>query len=75
MSTYTVKYGERRVRSRNPCAGWELRLHEKGDRHHVVACHHALNDARQDYIDTAGIAEDRKGHLFRMSRGHAGTAL
>jgi site-specific recombinase XerC len=50
--------------------GRELRLHEKGDRHHVVPCHHALTEALRDYIDTAGIAEDHKGHLFRTSGGH-----
>ena len=53
-------------------AGWELRLHEKGGKHHVMPCHHALAEALRAYIDAAGIAEDRKGFLFRTSRGHNG---
>jgi integrase/recombinase XerD len=53
----------------------ELRLHEKGGKHHVMPCHHALAEALRAYIDAAGIAEDRKGWLFRTSRGHAATAL
>ena len=56
-------------------AGWELRLHEKGGKHHVMPCHHALAEALRAYIDAAGIAEDRKGCLFRTSRGHDGTEL
>ena len=40
-----------------------IRLHEKGGKQH--ACHHALAEALRAYIDTAGIAEDRKGWLFR----------
>jgi site-specific recombinase XerD len=56
-------------------AGWQLRLHEKGGKHHVMPCHHALAEALRTYIDTAGIAEDRKGFLFRTSRGHTATAL
>ena len=56
-------------------AGWELRLHEKGGKHHVMPCHHSLAEALRAYIDAAGIAEDRKGWLFRTSRGHAATAL
>jgi site-specific recombinase XerD len=56
-------------------AGWELRLHEKGGKHHVMPCHHALAEALRAYLDAAGIAEDRKGFLFRTSRGHRGTEL
>jgi hypothetical protein len=51
-------------------AGWEFRLHEKGGKHHVMPCQHPLGDALRAYIDTAGLAEDRKGFLFRTSRGH-----
>ncbi len=40
-------------------AGWQRRLHEKGGKHHVMPCHHALVDALRVYIDTAGITEDR----------------
>jgi hypothetical protein len=37
--------------------------------------HHALAEALRAYIDAATIAEDRKGFLFRTSRGHRGTEL
>lgn len=40
-----------------------------------MPCHHALAEALRAYIDVAGIAEDRKGWLFRTSRGHTATAL
>jgi site-specific recombinase XerC len=40
-----------------------------------MPCHHALAEALHAYIDAAGIAEDRKGWLFRTARGHNGTAL
>lgn len=55
--------------------GWQLRLHEKGGKHHAMPCHHALAEALRAYIEAAGIAEDRKGWLFRTSRGHRGVAL
>jgi integrase len=56
-------------------AGWTVRLHEKGGKQHSMPCHHALAEALRAYIDAAGIAEDRKGWLFRTSRGHGGTVL
>jgi site-specific recombinase XerD len=56
-------------------AGWQLRLHEKGGKHHVMPCHHALAEALRAYIDAAGIAEDRKGFLFRTSPRHSATVL
>jgi site-specific recombinase XerD len=56
-------------------AGWELRLHEKGGKHHVMPCHHSLAEELRAYIDTAGIAEDSKGYLFRTSKGHHGVGL
>jgi len=56
-------------------AGWELRLHEKGGKHHVMPCHHALAEALSAYIAGGGIAEDRKGFLFRTSPGHLGVEL
>jgi hypothetical protein len=40
-----------------------------------MPCHHALAEALRAYIDAAGIAEDRKGWLFRTARGHNGTTL
>ena len=56
-------------------ASWRLRLHEKGGKHHAMPCHHALAEALHVYIAAAGIAEDRKGSIFRTSRGHNATAL
>ena len=48
-------------------AGWTVRLHEKGGKQHAMPCHHALAEALRAYIDAAGIAEDRKGWLFRTA--------
>jgi integrase len=56
-------------------AGWRLRLHEKGGKHHTMPCHHSLAEALHAYIAAAGIAEDRKSFLFRTSRGHDATVL
>jgi site-specific recombinase XerD len=56
-------------------AGWQIVLHEKGGKHHVMPCHHSLAEALRAYIDAAGIAEDRKGSLFRTARGHIATVL
>jgi integrase len=66
-----VKVEDLRPRS----AAWSIRLHEKGGKHHTMPCHHALAEALHAYINTAGIAEDRKGWLFRTSSGHNGDAL
>ena len=56
-------------------AGWQIRLHEKGGKHHVMPCHHALAEALHAYIAAAGIAEDRKGWLFRTSPRRNATVL
>jgi site-specific recombinase XerD len=56
-------------------AGWRLRLHEKGGKHHQMPCHHSLAEALHAYVAAAGIAEDRKGWLFRTSPGHNATVL
>ena len=56
-------------------AGWQIRLHEKGGKHHTMPCHHALAEALHAYITAAEIGEDRKGWLFRTSRGHNGSVL
>jgi integrase len=56
-------------------AGWQVRLHEKGGKHHAMPCHHALAEALRAYIDAAGLGEDPKGFLFRTSRGHRGIEL
>ena len=56
-------------------AGWRLRLHEKGGKHHVMPCHHSLAEALHAYIAAAGIGDDRKGWLFRSSPRHKATVL
>jgi integrase len=56
-------------------SAWLIRLHEKGGKHHAMPCHHALAEALHGYIAAAGIAEDRKGVLFRTSPRHAATVL
>ena len=56
-------------------AGWQLRLLEKGGKHHTMPCHHALAEALRRYIEAAGIADDRKGWLFRSSPRHNATVL
>ena len=56
-------------------AGWTMRLHEKGGKEHAMPCHHALAEALRAYIDAAGIAEDRKGWLFRTAPRHNAKVL
>src|ERR1700733_6441812 len=56
-------------------SAWTIRLHEKGGKEHAMPCHHLLAEALHAYIAAAGIAEDRKGYLFRTSRGHRGVEL
>src|SRR3954449_13562628 len=56
-------------------AAWSIRLHEKGGKDHTMPCHHVLAEALHAYIGAAGIADDRKGWLFRTARGHKGSAL
>jgi site-specific recombinase XerD len=56
-------------------AGWTVRLHEKGGKEHAMPCHHALAEALRVYVDAAGIAEDRKGWLFRTAPRHDPDAL
>jgi site-specific recombinase XerD len=56
-------------------AGWQIRLHEKGGKQHAMPCHHALAESLHAYIAAAGIAEDRKGFLFRTARGRVATVL
>ncbi len=51
--------------------GW-VRLHEKGGKEHEMPTHHNLDRYLEEYIEAAGIAQDRKGPLFRTSRGRGG---
>jgi site-specific recombinase XerD len=55
--------------------GWQLFLHEKGGKEHKMPCHHALSEMLHAYVAAAGIADDRKGWLFRTSPGHNATVL
>jgi site-specific recombinase XerD len=56
-------------------SAWTVRLHEKGGKEHVMPCHHALAEALHAYIGAAGIAEDRKGWLFRTAPRHKANVL
>jgi len=55
--------------------GWQLHLHEKGGKEHKMPCHHALTEMLHAYLAAAGIAEDRKGWLFRTSPRHNAAVL
>src|SRR4051794_33611893 len=46
---------------------WWLRLHEKGGKYHEMPVHHTLEEYLDRYIEAAGIAEDKKGPLFRSA--------
>ena len=46
---------------------WWLRLHEKGGKFHEVPAHHNAEEYLDAYIEAAGIADDRKGPLFRTA--------
>jgi site-specific recombinase XerD len=46
---------------------WWLRLHEKGGKNHEMPVHHTLEEYLDAYVRAAGIAEDRKGPLFRAA--------
>jgi site-specific recombinase XerD len=51
---------------------WWLRLHEKGGKVNEMGCHHKLEQYLDAYIETAGIAADKKGPLFRAAVGRTG---
>ncbi len=51
--------------------GW-VRLHEKGGKEHEMPTHHNLDSYLEEYIAAAGIGKDRKGPLFRTSKGRCG---
>jgi integrase/recombinase XerD len=50
---------------------WWLRLREKNGKVNEIPCHHKLEDYLYAYIQVAGIADDRKGPLFRSAIGKA----
>jgi len=51
---------------------WWLRLHEKGGKRHDMPAHHTLEELMDAYLQAAGIAEDKKGPLFRTAIGKTG---
>jgi len=51
--------------------GW-VRLHEKGGKEHEMPTHHNLDRYLEEYIAAAGIAQYRKGPLFRSLKGRCG---
>jgi site-specific recombinase XerD len=48
---------------------WWVRLHEKGGKLHDMPAHHCLEEYIDAYVAAAGIAEDKKGPLFRTALG------
>ena len=50
-----------------------IRLHEKGGKFHEVPAHHSAQEYLDEYIAAAGMAEDKKGALFRSAAGQAGS--
>ncbi|MEM5585362.1 tyrosine-type recombinase/integrase [Roseibium sp. AS2] len=42
-----------------------VRLHEKGGKQHDMPCHHNLEIWLDEYLESAGLWEDRKGFVFR----------
>lgn len=50
-----------------------LRLHEKGGKQHEMPAHHNLEAYIDAYVEAAGIAEDKKGPLFRSAAGKTRT--
>ena len=48
-----------------------IRLHEKGGKFHEVPVHHTAENYLDEYIEAAGISEDKNKPLFRTSRGNS----
>jgi integrase/recombinase XerD len=48
---------------------WQVRLHEKGGKLHVVPAHHKLEECLDAYAESAGIWDQKKGPLFRTAAG------
>jgi integrase/recombinase XerD len=51
---------------------WWLRLHEKGGKVNEMGCHHKLEQFLDEYLEAAGIRDERKGPLFRAAIGRTG---
>lgn len=52
---------------------WWFRLHEKGGKFHEVPAHHNAEAYMDAYIEAAGIADEKKGPLFRSAAGKTKT--
>ena len=50
-----------------------IRLHEKGGKRHEMPAHHNLEEYLHAYIESAALAGDKKGFLFRTARGRTAT--
>lgn len=48
-----------------------IRLHEKGGKFHEVPAHHTAEQYLDEYIEIAGIAEEKNKPLFRSTRGRS----
>lgn len=48
-----------------------IRLHEKGGKFHEVPVHHTAEQYLDEYIEAAGIAEEKSKPLFRSTRGRS----
>ena len=44
---------------------WKFRFLEKGGQHHTVAAHHLAQEYVDEYLEAAGIEEQKKSPLFR----------
>jgi site-specific recombinase XerD len=51
---------------------WWVRLHEKGGKRHEMPAHHLLETYVDEYLEAAGIAEDKGSPLFRTAAGKTG---
>lgn len=50
---------------------FQIRLHEKGGKFHKVPVHHTAEEYLDAYIETALLTNDKKGFLFRSTRGRS----
>jgi integrase/recombinase XerD len=48
-----------------------IRLHEKGGKFHEVPAHHTAEKYLDEYIEAAGISEEKNKPLFRSTRGRS----
>ncbi len=48
-----------------------IRLHEKGGKFHEVPAHHTAEEYLDEYIEAAGIIEEKNKPLFRSTRGRS----